>query len=120
MHWFIESLKKYATFSGRARRKEYWMYQLFFTIFYFTCIIIDVIAFNETPILTVIFLLGTILPTLSVLIRRLHDIGKSGWWYFIQFIPFVGGIILLVFCCLESEDGENKYGENPLETSNIT
>lgn len=114
-------LKKYATFSGRARRKEYWMFQLF------NMIIIAVlytlaIATGETigslfMVIYSLYALGVLLPSLAVTIRRLHDIGKSGSWFFISFVPFIGGIWLLILTCTEGNSGENSYGSDPKESS---
>lgn len=92
---------KYATFEGRANRSEYWYWILFYSIF------------AIIPYINLIAALVFLLPTLAVLVRRLHDIGKSGWNYFFNLIPFVGGIILLIWCCKESDPDENEYGPNP-------
>lgn len=115
MSWFMTALKKYAVFSGRARRKEYWMFILFYLIFGIIVSIVDgflasVIGF---PLLSSLYSLAMILPALAVLVRRLHDIGKSGWWVFISLIPVVGSIWLLVLVCLEGSRGPNEYGEDP-------
>ncbi|MDQ0992321.1 DUF805 domain-containing protein [Streptomyces sp. V3I7] len=109
MSWFLEALKKYAVFSGRARRKEYWMFTLFAIIIYIALIVIARVA--EAPLLMVL-ILGLFLPSLAVSVRRLHDTGRTGWWMLIGFVP-LGGIVLLVFDCLDSEPGDNKYGPNP-------
>jgi len=120
MYWFIKCLKKYADFSGRARRKEYWMFFLFYLIFAFVLSLIDSFigwGFDDGTfgILYLIFALGTLLPYLAVLVRRLHDIGKSGWWYFITLIPIAGIIWLIVLLATDGEPGENQYGLNPKE-----
>jgi len=94
-------LSKYATFSGRARRSEYWFFVLF-------CIL-----WGWIPIVNIILLLVFLIPSLAVAVRRLHDIGRSGWWLFINFIPILGSIVLLVFYCTDSEYGDNQYGPNP-------
>jgi len=112
MNWFIEVVKKYAVFSGRARRKEYWMYTLFYVIFAIVAGIVDAVLFGS-QILTLVLALGLLLPSLGVAVRRLHDTGRSGWWILIGLVPLVGGIVLLVFLCLEGEAGSNKYGHNP-------
>ena len=119
MNYFIDCLtKKYACFSGRARRQEYWLFALFNII---AGIIIGVIAgvlVSVTKVTAFAFLgtiynLAVLIPGLAVLFRRLHDIGKSGWWWLLAFIPFIGWIVLLVFCCLDSQPGDNQYGPNP-------
>ncbi|MBD0842867.1 MULTISPECIES: DUF805 domain-containing protein [unclassified Streptomyces] len=112
MNWFVEVVKKYAVFSGRARRKEYWMYTLFYMIFAVVASIVD-LAVLGSQILSLVMALGLLLPSLGVTVRRLHDTGRSGWWILIALIPLVGGIVLLVFLCLDGEAGANKHGENP-------
>jgi uncharacterized membrane protein YhaH (DUF805 family) len=114
MQWYIEVLKNYANFHGRARRKEYWMFYLF------NFLIIGVILFlgeasnsDFMAALLVIYYLFILVPSLSVTVRRLHDIGKSGWMVLINFVPLIGGIILLIFTCMDSEPNDNQYGPNP-------
>jgi uncharacterized membrane protein YhaH (DUF805 family) len=114
MSWFIEALKKYAVFSGRARRSEYWYFFLFYTILY--AVFLGVGIAIKVPALVAIVALGLLLPAWGVSVRRLHDTGKSGWMILLGIIPLVGAIILLVFYCSDSEQGENKYGPNPKET----
>lgn len=111
MNYFIEAFKKYAVFSGRARRKEYWMFVLFTVIIGIVLAIVD--AFIGVQILSSVFSLALLVPSLSLLWRRLHDTGRSGWWFLFAFVPLVGSITLLVFMCLDGEAGENKYGHNP-------
>lgn len=116
MSWFLEVLKKYAVFSGRARRKEYWMYTLFVGIIYVVLSVLSVATKSSAfSILLIIFWLAILLPSLGVGVRRLHDTGRSGWWLLFGIVPLVGGITLLVFTCLDSEPGPNKYGPNPKE-----
>lgn len=119
MNYFIDCLtKKYACFSGRARRQEYWLFFLFNLI---ASIIIGVIAgvlvrvTNVTAFafLGTIYNLAVLIPGFAVLFRRLHDTGRSGWWWLIALIPLIGWIVLLVFCCLDSQPGDNQYGPNP-------
>lgn len=92
---------KYAVFEGRANRSEYWYWALF-------CFILLII-----PFLGPVLLLGTIIPSIAVAVRRLHDIGKSGWCYLFCLIPLVGQILLIIWYCTPSQDGENEYGANP-------
>lgn len=104
---------KYATFSGRARRSEFWYFVLFQIIMgvvlgLFGLILGEFLA----KIIDGIWTLAILLPTLAVTWRRLHDIGKSGVWYFIFLIP-LGAIILLVWCGTDSQPGDNQYGPNP-------
>ncbi|MFF1510244.1 DUF805 domain-containing protein [Streptomyces sp. NPDC058326] len=112
MNWYLDVLKKYAVFSGRARRKEYWMYTLFNFLAVVVLSIVDY-AIGTAPLLTAVYGLGVLIPSLAVVVRRLHDTGRSGWWYFIAFVPLVGGIVLLVFTCLDGEGHDNAYGSNP-------
>ncbi|WP_226643121.1 DUF805 domain-containing protein [Mesobacillus subterraneus] len=114
MQWYLEAIKNYANFKGRARRKEYWLFNLFNILLMGTLYIIG--SAMESLLLlvvTLIYYFFMLIPSISVTVRRLHDIGYSGWMYLVNFIPLVGGIILLVFTCLDSEANENKYGANP-------
>ncbi len=102
MSWYIKVLKNYAVFSGRARRKEYWMFVLFNVIFAVVLIIIDLITglYSKSAgigLFTSIYSLAVLIPTIAVSVRRLHDTNHSGWWYFIGLIPLAGPIILLVY-----------------------
>ncbi|CAI3579233.1 MULTISPECIES: DUF805 domain-containing protein [Clostridium] len=112
MNWYIEVLKKYADFNGRARRKEYWMFILFNIVIAIVLSVIDSLL-GTAPIIYLVYILAVFIPSISVGVRRLHDIGKSGWWLFISFIPLVGGIWLLILTCKDSEPTENAYGVNP-------
>jgi len=118
MSWYVAVLKKYAVFTGRARRKEYWMFALFNIIFLIVAAILDNLIGTANPntgygLIYFLYALAVFLPGLGVLIRRLHDIGKSGWWFFIALIPLIGGIWLLVLLVTDSQPGENQYGPNP-------
>ncbi|MEC2078346.1 DUF805 domain-containing protein [Metabacillus fastidiosus] len=107
MHWYLRVLKNYATFEGRARRKEYWMFYLINAI-----ISIILITAERATDMTFFSLLDG-LYTLAVAVRRLHDTGRSGWWFWINLIPIIGAIVFLIFTCLDSEPNSNKYGPNP-------
>ncbi|MEU1460117.1 DUF805 domain-containing protein [Streptomyces sp. NPDC005727] len=116
MSWFLAALKKYAVFSGRARRKEFWLFSLFAYLIYI--VLGGIGAATKTPALIAvagIVVLALLLPAWGVTVRRLHDTGRSGWWILFGVIPLVGPITLLVFYCLDSEAGANKYGPNPKE-----
>lgn len=95
---------KYATFEGRARRSEFWRWVLF-------AIIMGVLGF--IPILGWIISLIMLLPNLAVAVRRLHDTGRSGWWWFLCLIPLIGAIVLIIFYVQDSQPGDNAYGPNP-------
>lgn len=110
MEWYIKVLKNYVTFTGRARRKEYWMFTLFNII---VSIVLSIITgFIGLPEIAILYSLAVFLPSIAVAIRRLHDTGRSGWWLLISFVPFIGIIILIIFTVQESHE-ENQYGENP-------
>ena len=118
MSWFFGAYKKYAVFSGRARRKEYWFFILFMTIALLLLSIVDRVTGTWDPtsdlgLFTLIFALGSTIPAIAVSVRRLHDTDRSGWWFLIQLIPLIGGIVFLVFCCLDSSAGQNRFGANP-------
>lgn len=112
MSWYLEALKKYAVFRGRARRKEYWLFMLFNIIIICVLILVELLA-GGPGVVAGLYYLAVLIPSLAVLIRRLHDTGRSGWWFFINFVPLVGGIILFVFTVLDSQPDENQYGPNP-------
>jgi uncharacterized membrane protein YhaH (DUF805 family) len=129
MKWFIKVLKQYADFNGRARRKEFWMFTLFFMIFGYCTVYIDMKLGTTFNILgssghyygqkigggaiSFIYCMALIVPYVAVGIRRLHDIGKSGFYYFIGLVPIIGWIILLVWFCRDTQVGDNEYGLNP-------
>lgn len=117
MSWYLEVLKKYAVFSGRARRKEYWMFVLFNIIIALVLAFIDGAAglAGEMGIgpLYSLYGLAVLIPAIAVGVRRLHDTNHSGWWFFILLVPFIGAIVLLVFFVQDSQAGDNQYGPNP-------
>ncbi len=118
MSWYLAVLKKYATFGGRARRKEYWYYCLFNFIINSLLSIIDFKtgSYNvniHVGLLSGIYLLAILIPSLAVAVRRLHDTSRSGWWLLIALVPIIGAIVLLIFMVLDSKPGENQYGQNP-------
>ena len=120
MSWFIMALKKYATFSGRARRKEYWFFVLFYVLISIVAAVIDVMtgSFDSTMgmgMLGLLVALALLIPSLAVAVRRLHDTDRSGWWVLLCLIPLIGGIWLLVLLCLDSTPGDNRFGPNPKE-----
>jgi uncharacterized membrane protein YhaH (DUF805 family) len=113
MEWYLKVVKdNYANFKGRARRKEYWMFALFNVIFAFVALIIDYVI-GTWGVIYGLYVLAIIIPSLAVFVRRMHDLDKSGWWFFIWFIPLIGAIWLLVLLCTDGTAGENKYGASP-------
>jgi len=117
MNWYMQSLKKYAAFTGRARRREYWTFVIVNDII---CLILGLIegltgitAESDYSVLAIIFSLLVLIPTLAVTVRRLHDTGRSGWWLLIGLIPIIGVLVLLIFFVLDSQAGTNEYGPSP-------
>lgn len=129
MNWYLKALKKYAVFSGRASRKEFWMFVLFDMIFAIIAMIID-----DFITVTTLYILVLLTPVIAVTVRRMHDIGKSGWMLLLSFIPImgikwennddyneksystliplVGPIWVLILLALKSKEENNEYGEN--------
>ena len=133
MEWMLLPLRRYVQFSGRSRRKEYWMFALFLLIIYIIAMALDsMLGFGATSryadvtdtgaavgvnstggIITMLTMLAMFLPSLAVGIRRLHDTDRSGWWLLIGLIPLIGGIVLLVFYCSDGTKGPNRFGPDP-------
>jgi uncharacterized membrane protein YhaH (DUF805 family) len=118
MNWFLVVLKKYATFSGRAQRAEYWYFLLFSTLIVIALSVIDGMtgSYNEDTgwgLLSGLYSLAVLLPSIAVGTRRLHDTSRTGWWLLIGLIPVIGTIVLIVFFVLDSTPGDNAYGPNP-------
>jgi len=122
MNWYLEVLKKYAAFSGRARRKEYWYFFLFNIIIHIVLAVIDSITGSFSleagmGLLGGIYALAVLIPGVAVTVRRLHDTERSGWWFLIALVPLIGAIVLLVFLVQDSKPGQNQYGANPKEAT---
>ncbi|PCC99642.1 DUF805 domain-containing protein [Halopseudomonas pelagia] len=118
MDWYLEVLRKYAVFSGRARRKEYWFFTLFNLLAMLVLSFIDgMIGMYSLEagvgVLSGIYALGILIPSLAVTVRRLHDTSRTGWWILLAFIPLIGAVVLLIFTVLDSTPGSNKYGPDP-------
>jgi uncharacterized membrane protein YhaH (DUF805 family) len=118
VNWYLEVLKKYTVFTGRARRKEYWFFVLFNVLIIVLLVMVDGLlgTFNEEAgvgLFSGLYSLAVLIPGIAVLVRRLHDIDRTGWWALIGLVPFVGGIVLLVMAVLDSTPGENRFGPNP-------
>jgi uncharacterized membrane protein YhaH (DUF805 family) len=122
MSWYLEALKKYAVFAGRSRRKEYWYFVLFTVIVSVVLSGIDLLLgtysfSSNVGLLSGIYALAIIIPTLAVSVRRLHDIDRTGWWVLINLVPVIGSIVLLVFAVLDGTPGGNRFGPNPKGTT---
>ena len=123
MEWYLKVMRdNYANFSGRARRKEYWMFVLVQAIVMIGLMILDSVLGLDFELQGIslgygyLYLIGLIvhfIPSLAVLVRRLHDVGKSGWFYFIFLIPIIGVLWLLVLYCTEGQKQDNKWGPDP-------
>jgi uncharacterized membrane protein YhaH (DUF805 family) len=130
MNWYLEVLKKYAVFDGRARRKEYWFFILFNILISVVLGSIDRFTGNifvDTDLgqfgggayagilgtFSSIYALGVMIPSIAVSVRRLHDTGRTGWWVLINFVPVIGGLIFLYFMVLDSNPESNEYGPSP-------
>ena len=112
MNGYLQTLKKYADFSGRARRTEYWLFVLLSMVIAMLLAVVD--FFLGSPgIIGMLFALAVLIPGIAVAVRRLHDTDRSGWWLLIAFIPIIGTIALLVFLLLDSNPGDNRFGANP-------
>ncbi len=121
MKWYIQVLKKYAVFKGRANRKEYWYFIFVNIIIVFIIGSIEgytkglnyVESYNNPGIIVGLYSLAVLVPIIAVSVRRLHDINKNGWWELINLIPYIGGIILLIFMIQKGDSYNNRYGDPP-------
>lgn len=126
MEWMLMPLRRYAEFSGRSRRKEYWMFMLFVVLVSVALsLVLPIIGLSANEegslfgaggavlIILVLFYLALLIPSIAVQVRRFHDQDKSGWFVLLNLIPYLGGIIVLVFMCLEGTRGPNRYGPDP-------
>ena len=132
MDWMLMPLKRYADFNGRSCRQEYWMFLLFqiLVIVLFGILFGVLVGFGGRPEdnplfipLIILFLIAAaglfIIPSISLTVRRFHDQDKSGWFYLLNFIPSVGGIIVLVFMCIKGTEGPNRFGDDPLGAARL-
>jgi uncharacterized membrane protein YhaH (DUF805 family) len=114
MHWYLEVLKKYALFTGRSRRSEYWYFVLF------NLLVAVVLGFVDSALRKILgfgmfgllYGLAVLLPGIAVSIRRLHDTDRSGWWLLLALVPLVG-LVLILFLVQDSDASTNRYGQNP-------
>ncbi|PIR58168.1 MAG: DUF805 domain-containing protein [Parcubacteria group bacterium CG10_big_fil_rev_8_21_14_0_10_38_31] len=116
--YYIGVLKKYAVFTGRARRAEYWYFLLTNFLVFIGLGIVNAIVDNKLSFfgifyIRILYSLAIFIPSLAVGVRRLHDTGRSGWWLLISLIPLIGTIWLFILLVLDSNPGDNKYGPNP-------
>jgi uncharacterized membrane protein YhaH (DUF805 family) len=122
MNWYLVALKKYAVFAGRARRKEFWFFTLFNVLVAVVLAMVDMFTgtFDEDVglgLLSGLYALALLVPSIAVTVRRLHDTDRSGWWYLLVFLPVIGGLVILVFMLLDGTPGSNRFGPNPKEES---
>ena len=110
MEYFLDALQRYADFSGRATRTEYWMYILFYIIILIVLSAVDWVL--GIGVLGILFTLGLLIPSIAIAARRLHDTGRSGWWQLVALVPLIGGLVLIVLLVLDSDD-DNEYGPDP-------
>lgn len=131
MEWMLMPLKRYADFSGRSRRQEYWLFVLFTLLVYLACVVVlvAVVGFeagamepkpDDVPVaglitimLLVLVYLGLFIPTLAVQVRRFHDQDLSGWFVLLGFIPYLGWLIVFIFMCIDGTPGPNRFGPDP-------
>jgi uncharacterized membrane protein YhaH (DUF805 family) len=116
MNWYLEALGKYAVFTGRSRRKEYWFFVLFNLLISLGLGFLDGwfgLGGAAIGLLSGVYALAIVVPAIAVSVRRLHDTGKSGWWLLIGLVPLLGPLVLLFFMIQDGEPGSNRYGENP-------
>ncbi len=112
MNWYLDVLKKYTVFTGRARRTEIWMFTLFNVIAYVLLGTIEGVL-GLPGVLTTLYSLAVLLPSIGVGMRRLHDTNRSGWWLLMYFVPCIGWVVLIVFFVQEGTPGDNQFGPNP-------
>lgn len=118
MNYAFQPLKKYADFSGRARRKEFWLFMLKYMICCIILCFIDIALKTWSyeygiGLYSGIFIFALMIPATAVAVRRLHDSNRSGWWYLLVLLPILGPLVLLAFYCLAGTDGPNRFGTDP-------
>jgi len=122
MNWYLAALNKYAEFQGRARRKEYWLFTLFNLLIVTGLSFIDMLfgwysLQGEVGMLSGVYSLAVLIPSIAVGVRRLHDTDRSGWWMLMCFVPVVGVIVLLIFFVLDGTPGSNRFGPDPKQSA---
>jgi uncharacterized membrane protein YhaH (DUF805 family) len=112
--WAMLPIRKYADFTGRSSRKEYWLFKLVFVAMFLAFAVLAVVASPEVAaVLLMIGLLGLIVPLIAVQVRRFHDQGKSGWFAALNLIPYVGSFVVLIFMLFDGTPGPNDFGPDP-------
>ncbi|MGL5334388.1 MAG: DUF805 domain-containing protein [Aeromonas veronii] len=113
MNWYISVLKQYAVFSGRARRTEYWMFVLCNVIVMLLIGMVDKLIGGDNELISSIYSLAVLLPSLAVAARRLHDTDRSAWWLLLGLIPVIGTLVLIYFMVCNGQQGPNRFGDDP-------
>ncbi|AEB49397.1 DUF805 domain-containing protein [Aeromonas veronii] len=113
MNWYISVLKQYAVFSGRARRTEYWMFVLCNVIVMLLLSMVDKLIGGDNELISSIYSLAVLLPSLAVAARRLHDTDRSAWWLLLGLIPIIGTLVLIYFMVCNGQQGPNRFGDDP-------
>ncbi|HHQ4540536.1 DUF805 domain-containing protein [Aeromonas veronii] len=113
MNWYISVLKQYAVFSGRARRTEYWMFVLCNVIVMLLLGMVDKLIGGDNELISSIYSLAVLLPSLAVAARRLHDTDRSAWWLLLGLIPVIGTLVLIYFMICNGQQGPNRFGDDP-------
>jgi uncharacterized membrane protein YhaH (DUF805 family) len=119
MDWFVKAVQQFAVFRGRARRKEYWFFVLFYALISSFLAVIDMIvghfdSRSGAGLFSGLFALAMLLPAVAVSVRRLHDTNRSAWWLLVGVVPLLGTLVLLVFALSRGTPGANDYGPDPL------
>ncbi|RPE04399.1 DUF805 domain-containing protein [Candidatus Pantoea deserta] len=119
MSHYLAVLKMYAVVQGRCRRKTFWLFLLFSTLISLACSAIDelfgLVIFRDQGLLSLIYAVAVLIPSVAVGVRRLHDLDRSGWWLLIMLIPLFGTLLLLIYFCLRGTVGPNRFGPDPLD-----
>ncbi len=113
MNWYLSVLKQYAVFSGRARRTEYWMFVLCNVIVMLLLGMVDKLIGGDNELISSIYSLAVLLPSLAVAARRLHDTDRSAWWLLLGLIPIIGTLVLIYFMVCNGQQGPNRFGDDP-------
>jgi uncharacterized membrane protein YhaH (DUF805 family) len=116
MESYLKVLKSYAVFSGRARRREYWMFALVSVLVVIALVFVDVaghLRLGDAGLLSGLYLLAIIVPSIAVVVRRLHDTDRSGWWALISLVPMIGVFLLAALLATSGTPGTNRFGPSP-------